>query len=483
MSFTQQLAEWESKIRSGLGSEVARDVKLIDPSEVASRFLPQLANLARRCGEYRTAFSLLNAEFLEAREKPLENEALIAEYAATLTEVGATAFSERLLGLFETPRYEMTPFYRALLWMKKWEYEKVPAEIELFKTLSQDEYRLRIADVNLLSALITLKDWKDASALIADLRQSTSLPAMFIGVLDEQEGELLYLTGRKDEGRALFQRSLDHLRKSGSSSAIYSEKWLVIADLLEKPWSDVEPHWTDFFEQARAKGYWEVLRELNRLYATHFQKHDLLAKVYFGTPLEGYRARVMNESGFEPPESFFYPAVTDAKCVFDTHSLELTLNGERVKLSKNNRMILRALTRDLFRPIAVGSLFEAIYPDDYFHPDFAKKRVYQNIARFREFADELKLPLEIESSPLGFYLAPGPGFAIRYSNEASETTALPDMLALARHHFGGNEFTASDLADLTGVSKRTINRALAGELTSGPLIAIGAGRNRKYRIE
>lgn len=256
----------------------------------------------------------------------------------------------------------------------------------------------------------------------------------------------------------------------------------MIADLLDKPWSEVEPRWRDFFEQARTKGYWEVIRELERVYATHVRNQEFLAKVYFGTPLKGYRARVMRESGFAPPDSFVYPAGANATCVFDTQSLELTMNGETVKLSKNNRMILRALTRDLFRPIAVGSLFEAIYPGDYFHPDFAKKRVYQNIARFREFADELKLPLKIESSPLGFYLAIGNGFAIRYANEASETAALPDLIALARQHFGAGEFSASDLADLTGVSKRTVNRTLANELTSGQITALGASRNRRYRV-
>lgn len=485
MSTEKQLATWEHKIRNGLGAEVAREIKLLNPAKVSKRYLPQIANLARRTGEYKTALSALKDDYLAARDIPLENEALIVEYAAILTEVGATAISERLFNLFQEPKYEMTPFYRALLWMKKWEYEKVPAEIELFKKLCTDEYRIRIADVNLLSALIVLKKWDQAAAIIAQLRQASALPAMYQGILDEQEGELLFFSNQNEKARELFLKSLDHIGKSNNPSAVYAEKWLLIVDLLSKPWSEVEQRWHDFSARARERGYWEVLRELEKYYAIKFKREDLLTKLYFGTPLLSYRKRLFDETGFKPGDALEYPTHSGSGVIFDTEWAELFKDGKKIKLSYNNRMVLSALTRDLYKPTAVGSLFEAIYPQDYFHPSFANKRIYQNIFRVRELSEKLELHFNIETSEYGFLLVPKKGFTIRYHVSANSQTQITDAFIVseqAQKLFGKTPFSANELAELTGIPKRTINRIVADEVATGKLKAVGAGRSRKYQI-
>src|SRR3954471_12634550 len=125
MSRSKDFKNFESLIRSGRGSEVAVELKKIDPRTIEPSEKPIAAGLARRVGEYKFALNLLQDDFLLARENPLSNEPLIVEYAAVLTEIGAHAIAKKLFSSFTHPSYEMTPFLRALLWMKRWEYDRV----------------------------------------------------------------------------------------------------------------------------------------------------------------------------------------------------------------------------------------------------------------------------------------------------------------------------------------------------------------------
>ena len=481
-----QLDLWEQEIRSGRGSEIAASIRKVNPSRTPLKLMPRVANLARRAGEYKFALTFLKKAFLEAREKPFANEALVAEYAANLTEVGATSVAERLLAQFENPTYEMTPFYRALLWMKKWEYERVPDEIATFKKICSDPYKLKVADVNLVSALILLKRNSEAAKLLKALDQNVDLPPMLRGIVDEQKGELLFSSGKRKEARLHFEGSLKNISQSNNPSALYAEKWLNIIDLYDFPWEEIEDRWSNFSKKIQARGFWEIHRELEKHFAIRFDRKELLTKLYFGTPLIAYRRLLLSQSKLVPPEYFQYPSDLDANVVLYFPKLEIVKQGKKLKVPVSIAKALFALTRDLYRPAAVGSLFETLYPRDYYHPQFATKRVHQIIARVREFERKHKLGFGIQSSKFGFELVVKKGFRIVYSNQepsdVEQLARVATAAAAAKKLFGNAKFSASEFAEKSGMSKRSANRVIADEVESGSLIASGKGKSLRYHV-
>jgi hypothetical protein len=480
MKLAEQISKWEESIRLGRGNEVATAIGKLKIAKIPSQNRIAVANLCRRVGEYGFGLKLLQSQFLAARKAPLQNEALIAEYAALLTEIGATSISERLLSQYKNPKYEMIPFYRALLWMKKWEYDRVPEEIALFKTLSKDPYRLHVADVNLVSALIVLKRFDEASALLNSLKEKTSSATpMLAGIISEQEGELLFFTGERRLARRHFAAAIEKLQASKNPSGFFAEKWLAIIDLNERPWSEIEKRWFDFAKRMEKKGYWEILREMDRYFAIRFERTDIFNKLYFGSPLESYRRLISAEVKLSPELNFSYPQ--NAKNYFDISSFQLVISEKVIAVPPMYRKMLLALSRDLYKPVAVGSLFEALYPGEYYQPEFAATRVYRLIARLREFAKKHKLSLKIEASELGFRLDCGRNFCVRYSQgEPAEATL--NFIGIVAKNFSNRAFTATELMQISGMPKRSINRALSNELESGTIRAIGKGKNIKYSL-
>ncbi len=480
MFAVERIAEWENLIRSGRGSEVVKIISALKPAKIPPQNRVAVANLCRRVGEYGFGLKLLQSQFLEARKSPLQNEAIVAEYAAILTEIGAISIAERLLVQFKSPKYEMTPFYRALLWMKKWDYARVPAEIAMFKSLTKDSYRLHVADVNLVSALIVLKRFDEAEELLSKLKmQSAGHAKMLAGIVNEQEGELLFFTGERKHAKRHFLAAVEKLRESKNPSGFFAEKWLGIIALQDLPWSEVETNWFDFNKRMKKKGYWEILREMDRYYAIRFDRKDILNKLYFGSPLESYRKLLLQDTGLVPDPNCFYPH--HAKNYFDVSSMSLVMDGKTQGVPPLYRKMLLALSRDLYKPIAVGSLFEALYPGDYYQPEFAATRVYRLIARLREFAKKHELALQIDATDLGFRLNCGKNFCIRYSRSANTQPSL-NFMDIVFRNFSNRAFTAAEIAKISGMPKRTINRALSNELENGKIRAIGKGKSIKYSL-
>jgi hypothetical protein len=482
MRIQERITEWDLKIRGARGSDVAAEISSLQPKDIPREKRAQVANLARRVGLYRYALTLLREDFLDARENPSENEMLIAEYAATLTEVGAARVAERLFQSIKSPSYEMTHFYRALLWMKIWRYDLVPDEIAAFKTFCRDEYRSQIADVNLVSALNILGRYREAEEKLDDLSKQNLSP-MMKGVLSEQLGQLLFFTNRRKEARAHFQKSFETLKATSNPSAIYAEKWLLILDLFEREEPPTE--YAEFRERAGQAGFWEVLRELDRFYALRFRKPEMIEKLYFGTVSDGYRELLKREFDWTPPESYVYPA--PARASFNTTTGRLEIEGKDVKMPASYARLLLGLSQDLYRPVAVGSLFEAIYPGEFFHPKFASQRIYKIIARFREFTEKQNLNLKIDATDLGFKLVLRAGeFAFAYSDAEREETGMSFktlVLPLVEKHFGLGEFTAGELAEVAKIPKRTVNRALGIEVENETIVSIGRGRGIRYRLK
>lgn len=479
-SLEQKFQQWEELIRTGRGGDVVADLTLLKPEDVPTNLKHYVANFSRRVGQYGFGLRFLREDYLQMRENPVQAEALVIEYGALLTEVGAAGVAEKILWSISEPTYHFAHLYRAYLRIKKWDYKNAPADIQEFLKHTDDAYFRDVANVN-LSACYTVLDRPDlAHEVLIQLEQrKDQLPPMLLGALVEQRGQVLFLKKQWAEARAHFQSSFDLVKGTGNALAVYCEKWILILDLYEKPWNVVESHWNDFSERVIKMGYWEVLRELDRHLAIKDQREDLLAKIYFGTPFQSYREILSHYCKWTPPASFVYPIQKDPpQFIFDLGTQTLSKNDKKIPLSKLFAKLLVGLTRDLYRPAAIGSLFDLIYEKEFFHPEFAYNRIHQLLHRFKKFVQDEKLPIEIQSSELGATLIAKEGFAVRYSAGAADVAAVE----VVRKNFGYDSFTSQDFAEVSKISQRTCLRVLLNEVNNGRILKIGRGSGTLYRL-
>jgi predicted negative regulator of RcsB-dependent stress response len=493
MNFHLLVSDWDKLIRAGQGSSIVETVKALRASDVPEVHRPAVAALARRLGLLKQGLDILREDYLKSRESSQASELLMTEYAALLTEIGASQISERILSRFEAPKVNMTHFYRALLWIKQWEYEKAEADLKQFRSGTSDEYWQNVADLNLLGALIFLHKWDESAVLLESLeKKRTSLSLMARGVLSELKGQLLFFSGKIPESRRYFENSLESLKNTHNPSLVFVEKWLVITDLMTQPWQKVSGRFEDFKVRMQTKGYWEVLRELDRFYALKFNEEETLAKLYFGTPASGYKRMICRDLNWQPPREFFHRVKgqeVSRENYMDAETMEFHYRGNKIsRIPQSGLLLLKALTTDLYRPMAIGSLFEQIYKGQYFDPAFAGQRVHQIISRLRKNMAELKIPVSVEAIDLGFVLNPEDDFSIRFATPSAATKDLDSSISkvhVARlvDLFGHRSFVASELAQASGLSQRSANRLLAQQLDLGLIEKSGSGRAVKYRLK
>lgn len=503
MNFEDKILNWDRLIRQGQGREVAGAIAHMKMVEVPQRLRPDFAALARRLGLYRLGLDILRQDYYEIRDlffhtEPREqHENLTSEYAAILTEIGASRIAEKILRRYPKPQLAKTFFYRGLLAIKKWDHENAVVDLRAFRALCQESYWQNVADLNLAGSLIFLHRFAEARQILDGLENLRSgLNVMSVGILDELQGQILFLEDRRDEARRHFEKSWTALSGTHHPSLFFAEKWLLLGELLDQPWNNVQAKFVAFRERARCLGYWEVLRELDRFRALKLKDETLLRRLYFGTPALGYRQMICRDFQWQPPKRFqsFYerPPSGDPTPVFDVQTLQLSLGPTLTKsLSTTDQHLLKALTADLYRPLAVGSLFEQIYPGQHYDPVFAAQRVHQAIRRFRRSMKDAHLLIQIDATELGFQIAPESCFSVLYQNqtglvfESSDSGVTVNTLTDAHRErlwqvFSAHAFTAREAAQALGVSQRSIQRILLIQVEHGHIEKRGSGSRIHY---
>jgi tetratricopeptide (TPR) repeat protein len=479
------LGQIDILIRQGRGAEARALLLQAKPQGMSLRALCQFAALCRRVSLYQEGLSALRRAFFEERDKAKPDAELMAEYAALLSEIGATAISGKIFARLE-PLHGHAPLYAALRHMKNWDYGAALKALESFS--NPDSYWRDIAAINRLACLILLKDFAGAERLIGELKsRSSDLTAFVAGSLLELEGQLLYFQNRIDQAFKHFTSAFEHLKNTSNPVALYAEKWIHICRLRDPSDKTIEAEVLVFQKRARELGQWEVARDLERHLALRLQDAQLMSRVYFGSPHLNYRELLLRDSGFTPAREYVH-RVGDADAepagTLRLAQMEFVTEARRfTRFPALAKRLLSSLLRDLYRPVAIGTLFEYLFPDEYFDPDYSPAKTHKVIHRFRELCEKQGIPLRVEATSLGFQLTAEGAVLIEYSQGADyrrRETPADNLIHMIASEFDGLQFTAKELAERTGVSLSSINRRIKELLAQGELEARGAGRARTY---
>jgi hypothetical protein len=204
-----------------------------------------------------------------------------------------------------------------------------------------------------------------------------------------------------------------------------------------------------------------------------------LQHLYFGTPFQAFRKRLIRESGSKfIPQTNYVWKVNSLKVPI--HYVDL-LSGENEKgelifdPEKQTGKTLRALCSDFYRPLRPSELAARIFAGEYYNPISTPNRVHKALHRFRQDAAKLGFPIVIEQEH-GFQIKVRSDFGFVVYDD------LPAGLNLnaVSENFNDSPFTVSELEGYFRNSRRSIQNWISQMVEAGEIIKIGDGRATKY---
>ena len=236
-------------------------------------------------------------------------------------------------------------------------------------------------------------------------------------------------------------------------------------------------------------GSWETVRELDLNWALIFAQSDLIARVYFGSPLPRYRNRILdlaNERGLtlEAHQSFVLEN-PDGRAPAKLVTIEqLVFSGRNPLHSMLPKSLLLALVSDFYAPFRTGHLASILFPEDSYNPDTSPDKVFQLIRRLRTYLKP-HIDAQVEATPDGYRLALAPGQGLylpREWVELGDFTKGKIVPVVIRKHFAEAPFKTNELARVLDISARTTNRVLKDLAETGEVEQIGVGKASRFKL-
>ncbi|NJL26041.1 MAG: hypothetical protein HC902_13325 [Calothrix sp. SM1_5_4] len=238
----------------------------------------------------------------------------------------------------------------------------------------------------------------------------------------------------------------------------------------------------DLRAEALAARDWESVRDCDfQELRIRFDDH-VFKRLYFGTPYEAYRSRMEREFKLIPVEGHCQLGEPDAPCL-DVATGRL-LGDDHTSLPPGSmpQRILKAMLKDLYRPLRTGGLFSELFHGEHFDIFSSPNRLHQLIRRTRRDLAELNWPLRVIQNK-GFYeICPSGPLSLKLSRSNRTFNREDAWLEKIAILFAQSDFSSVQAASALGLSLATFKRLAKRAIDCGRLERYGAGPKTVYRI-
>lgn len=430
-SVKQFIAEIDGLIRGGKMRDARQRLAKIEPEKTPRAAILPLAILARRSNLPHLALKLLHPVV----RRPVEPEATIAEkgeYAASLSFIGAGPEAYQLLEELDPSGCPEILLYRSFALFSVWNYKASIAYLEKYTSVPDlDPYKRLVGKLNLAAAMVNERLLPPADALLNELANATEKENLRLlrGNIFELQAQVAMLRGFYATAEKHLFGAEEHLKDTGGLYSLFARKWRAVVKLK-----------SDESEQGRAEGlkmlklirleavkrcHWETVRDCDRHEAFARKDKELFFQVFFGTPYEGYRRRLLKEfpGELKVPSHYFlkFKQHFEPKTFVDVTTGEINrkISGDPVpkivaSLGDDPELLrtFQCLAKDFYAPIRLPSLFSSVFTGEYYVPGKSSAKAYRMVQKLRTWFESKKLPFQINESQ-SFY-----------SVTANETVAL-----------------------------------------------------------
>lgn len=488
-SLDQFISEIESLIRTAQGTVAQNKLGRLQRTSIPRERLHEISLLASRAGNPDLALNLMR-KFVRPT-KGLATKATpedLTAYAVALFRLGADSEAKNLLSAIDAEKLPRTYFYRGLISLREWSYAEAARNFREYLGRETDKYQRFTCKLNLAQTLIILEDPVEAEQLLQE--------ALFyaqVHTLQTHRGNALAYLGGLEFYRGDFAKAESYLAQAeqilkpmGGMDYFFVRKWMAINALFSKTNTKAAIRQLEnICTEAVQIEHRETLRDIDYHLAVFNKDGNLYQKLYFGTPYNSFRARLKKVfNGIPLNESFLWvlgaPNGVTPISIIDLDSARKTVKGNHLKTGHSLHRLYSALTSDIYRRFHSVTLFEKVFPGEFYSPTTSALRVQQAVKLLRIWFTENKLPLSVEVTNGFYYLASVKlcGIPLRI---VAESVGDPLRISLLREKFQG-DFSTSDAKNVLRLSHSGASKIIKKAVDDGTVEAFGSGRTTKYRF-
>lgn len=483
-SLKQKLSDIDRLIKEARWKEAQEALKAFRKGKSLPRLLAlPFAKLCRRASIPETGIQALRPIVRPTgRQAGKEaSEAEVNEYATLLIRIGACREAEGLLAKATAKSSTEVVHTLAYLNTKQWNYPSATRYfLEYISRPELDIYSVQIGRLNLAMSLIFEGKTNQAEDVIQAAlhwKETENYPLVKANAL-RLLGVVEFYKKDYSEATRLLSLSSDLFPESNSIDRFLNQKWTGIVNYaLKKADKASRKNIEELRRQAHVLRHWESIRDLDFHTASFDEDEEKLTLLYFGTPYEHYRKRILNHfPNLNISETISWRpsgSTERAKYQFD-------LASSGLKPGQAVYRLLSVLSSDFYHPFSIVAIFEHVFPGECYSPGSSEARVYMLIKRTRAWLKSEGIPLELVSEQNGIrFRESSCALTLRRDGtfEAQDSHRLNTIRAKL-----GTSFTIAEAVPLFEFSKRTLINLATKAVSDGILIRIGKGKLTRYHF-
>lgn len=476
------IGKCDELLRAGRLNEAAAMLSALDLKKVPRQQRLELAGLCRRANLLNLGLRLLTPvvhdRLGEAVAKATPHE--WAEYAVLLQRSGGVREAINILSRPGMQNFAQAPMYTAYCYFNLWEYGAAIPFLQKYLSGDLTDYARLIGNTNLAAAF----NFNGQSAEGALLAAQNSKIAKAKGFVRLQCNNLELLAQShfesKDykQARRAIETASSVLSGVGTIDQLYIRKWGAALKAVET--KNATPL-ANFRAEALREKHFESVREADLLSLQIEFSEESFRKLYFGTPFQGYRARI---------ERVLERKMNDLECIHGSATAPSRLNLQTGELTGFNvdfpvgtgiHQCLEVLLRDLYKPLSVCALFSELFPGEYFDIESSPNRVHQVVSRTRRWLTDNDFPMELEEQDGRYLLSVDKRLQVVVGLRAqlAEWESV-QVLRLKKRFPESAEMSAGEIRDVLQLTPANFKRLSVWAVENGALIKKGVRAGTTY---
>lgn len=475
----------EGLVRSGKVDEARAELEKLARRGIKREDALAAAEIARRLNLPLTSLRILSKYVRGSLKGPASatvEETL--EYAGALIQIGAQFEAEVLLSKISSVQAPKVLLLRSFLCFARWQYREALPLLKEYLHKDLNSYDRIVAQLNYAAALVDQKKTSESEKLISELLKLTDskdLKRVKANVYEIQAENLL-VQKRFSEAVKVLALAEKELNSAKVWDGLHIKKWKLFAEASHLSQKKLLSRAAALTETAREIHDWESVREIDRFLCLKLSDFERLQHLYFGTPYDAYRKRLLYEFGEKTiPKQYnwFASDSTTAKRTLNLSDGTIEAVKEPLQNGGVLHRLIQGLLSDFYLPKGIGSLHALIYPGEYFNPISGPSKVHRVISRAREWIKKEKLGFEIIEVGTGYQLLPSSKVKVRIT--ANDSRKHPEVRILF-DRFQDGFFTSSQAGKVLQIPSRTLRRYLTELVSVGALERTGEMTKSKYRV-
>lgn len=480
---SKTIEELRILVEKGALAEFSRALDVALSQRLDRKYISEIASLARRGGVPFVALRLLNP--IVRPKNGVVFEATDKEktvYAAALLRIGGVEEAMRLLKSVDEVKNPDALLFLGHAHMSQWNYTAAIPLLQRFLALSDLSLRdAVVGNINLAACFVSLREFQEAALILNRLMKNPSMQTLpvFLGLAHLLLAQLAIGTTDFSTARKELAFGKKTFPDDSSLESLLIEKWYLYCDLFQQ--KDFQKHknkWEKIKDLAMSFQHWETLRDLDFMKAIVTGDTSLASRLYYGTPFAEFRKKIVSNFPVELDfsKTFTFAEVDNPDKVYQLFSKEVKPHLNPAHL---NYRLTYTFFSDFYRPFTVGSIFEILYPKQFFNPASSIDRVQQAIRGLKNWCAKSKVVIDFRNV-LGTYRVDPltSGFVIPHPFHFKQLTNPFNELKNLRTEY----FSKRDIQKELKITQNQAHRIVSQALEEGVLGSVGARSGTLYYL-